>query len=315
MATTPTPIDIDLGRQNPKDLDEIDKTLYELEHMIHELSLNELDKVASLVNALVFTANATTSGEMGPKQQGMIGAKTVSVIRSGGKFIMAANLIGWSQIRFVDPGFENFVAYVMPALLSRAKKQVEGSRDLDLIDAAAKIPKTDKASREGAIDLAAFDRMKSALTPGQKISKATYTTLLPAANYDPATEIVKCLRSENIFDPVVFLNNTDKFKHAEMQLLEYLAANSLQPDDDLVGVSKPCCRCCSTVLTYYGIRFATWHKAQIGRGKNASSQSGPSWTPPKINPEWRKAKRLSAIPTDFGYTLEVAPDGQWSVKG
>lgn len=57
--------------------------------------------------------------------------------------------------------------------------------------------------------------------------------------------------------------------HAEMALLQYLHQNNMTPDNNEIGVSKPCCRNCAHVLKSANIKFSFKHADPVGE-----------WTPP-----------------------------------
>lgn len=66
----------------------------------------------------------------------------------------------------------------------------------------------------------------------------------------------------------IVTRGTPNQMHAEMQVLEEIRASGYTGDqisqmNIYVGVSKPCCRNCATLLDRYGIRYHSWHDSQV----------------------------------------------------
>lgn len=76
---------------------------------------------------------------------------------------------------------------------------------------------------------------------------------------------------EGAFSDVIFpkeCSNPFNF-HAEMALLQYMHEHAMTPENNEMGVSKPCCRYCAAVLRARRINFSFRHNDKV-----------KTWAPP-----------------------------------
>jgi hypothetical protein len=58
--------------------------------------------------------------------------------------------------------------------------------------------------------------------------------------------------------------HSDRSFHAEMQLLRYFIDRGWRFEDDMIGVSKPCCERCADWLDRNWIEYSYWHDQPTG---------------------------------------------------
>lgn len=79
---------------------------------------------------------------------------------------------------------------------------------------------------------------------------------------------IDAIRGAGYADQVRFIynpgGNEDRNFHAEMQLLSYFMAKGWRFDQDIIGVSKPCCENCANNLDRYLIMYSYWHREPVG---------------------------------------------------
>lgn len=119
-----------------------------------------------------------------------------------------------------------------------------------------------------------WDDYKLSFNPRQKAQKSTPNYYYALEEFKQGDEVFRpkpVIRDRlagvnGAYKDVLFpleCDNAFAF-HAEMALLQYLHQKNLTPDNNEIGVSKPCCRACANVLKLKKIKFSFRHSDPVG---------------------------------------------------
>lgn len=209
-------------------------------------NMNDLDVIACMVLATAWSGQNPQS----KKTQFDVTKQTVAVICIKGKLYLACDGLTWQD-------------FTLPQLVQKhVDKGMAGP------NAALHTPNWTEKQRESYVTSFDKQQAKRVEDPSFEIEDPD-TGLL---KFRTQQAIQHSLRIQGERRPVEFIDSNDDTRHSEMRLLEFMADYG-RPDDNLLGVSKPCCEQCKEQLEKYHIVFSCWHNFAVG-----------NWGPPKKGP-------------------------------